>query len=789
MFFWNKDKNKDHLPKVEKISYIKEIEKIYLYHRQIEFMEQEGLIELTRQLREESTLSVEERKVQAYAIIFEVIRRTLFVTPYNVQLSGAIALREGNIAQMRTGEGKTITAILPAFWGYVDKQQTYVITVNEYLAERDYLEAQTVFDYLNINIGLIHKDMMVPEKKGNYEKPIVYITNSEFAFDYLRDNIASHESETMQKSFDFAIIDEVDLILIDEAKNPVIISGQSMDNLGSIEGAKHFVNTLVEDEDYEIDEDFHIPILIDGGFNKGKAFFGHELTENNALYNAINQAMLAKFKFKKDVDYIIRDGEVMIVDKYTGRVLPGRRFQYGLHQAIEMKENVEIQPENTTMATTTYQSLFRQFKVKSGMTGTATESKDEFKNIYGMEVKIIPTNRPVIRKDHLDILFETNKDKYSYLLNMVKEKHEKGQPILIGTTSVKESEEVSETLSKANIPFSLLNAKNDKEEVEIVKRAGERGMVTISTNMAGRGTDIKLTKEIEELGGLFVIGTSRNESKRIDRQLQGRSGRQGQMGESIFLTSIEDEFLVMNPTMRLEKFMEKNKKYPVTTPISTKMVDEIQLTIDSQHASVRKLQFQMDDLLHYQREYVYQIRREILLQGLNPENVAKKAKETIEEFLTPFLEISPDIDEWDVESFKEELLLKLGIHLPFDHSNGNQMDFTKKELVELLIEEILTSINRIQETVADDTFLYQYIGKKIALDTIDKYWVAFLNEIDMYKQGFGFTTMGEQDPIRKFSMDMDEIFKLLMKEALAEFYFHINRIQIGTKPSIVIEVQ
>ncbi|PLS19382.1 hypothetical protein CVD28_02910 [Bacillus sp. M6-12] len=762
MLFWKKKEE------IEKVPYKKEIEKIHEAHESISHMTQEELISYTAEVREES--NKDKQKIKAYAIAHEVVKRTLGVTPYDVQLAGGFALSEGNISQMRTGEGKTITALFPAFWGYMANLQTYVITVNEYLVERDYEQAKAVFDYLNIEVGLILKDMDTLEKQNNYKKPIVYITNSEFAFDYLRDNIAQTKEFFMQGKFDFAIIDEADLVLVDEAKNPVIISSSSSENVPHMLKAKEFVEAL-EEGDYEIDDEVFIPYLTEQGFDKAKEYFGFELIENHTLFHAVKQSMMAYFKFKADVDYIVRDGEVHIVDKFTGRVLSGRRFQQGLHQAIEAKEGVEILPENVAVAMVTYQNLFRKFALLSGMTGTGIESKKEFNEIYNMDVKVIPTNRPVARIDQNDVMFQTKKDKYAHLLQLVKEKHEKGQPILIGTISVKESEEVSEILTKANIPFQLLNAKNDKEENEIVAKAGEKGAITIATNMAGRGTDIKLTEEVETLGGLFVLGVSRNESKRIDRQLMGRSGRQGQAGESQFLTSIEDEFLVMYPTNKFEKFVKKNKEYPATKETVTTMVDEIQDVMDSQGVSVRKFQFQMDEILHYQREYVYNIRRGILTNGLTMDSVREKISEMVTGLLKAYREVSNHVSDWDRETLKEDLKKKFGIELAVSKEELGEMDYKEyKALVEKELSQFLEKLEEKIEKGEIDQLLYE-----TSLEVIDGGWMTFLESLEEYKQGFGLMAQGEQDPIRKFSMDVDSIFKDIMAESYQKFFSNITK--------------
>ena len=772
MRFWKK---KD--TAVEKIPYTKEIGKIHEAQATLKNMTQDELISFTQEVKAET--NKDKQKVQAFAIMSEVIERTVNMTPYDVQLAGGFALSEGNIAQMRTGEGKTITALFPAFWGYIADLKTYVITVNEYLAERDQEQAQTVFSYLNIDVGLVLSDMGTQTKQENYNKPVVYITNSEFAFDYLRDNIAHSPEMFMQGSFDFAIIDEADLVLIDEAKNPVIISNSSSDNVPNMLKAKEFVKALEEGE-YEIDDEIFIPYLTEEGFDKALEHFGYELTENHEMFHAVRQSLMAYYKFKRDVDYIVRDEEVMIVDKFTGRVLAGRRFQQGLHQAIEAKEDVEIQPENVAVAMVTYQNLFRKFARMSGMTGTGIESKKEFDEIYRMDTKVIPTNKPVQRIDNADILFEKKEDKYKKLLEIVSEKHEKGQPILIGTVSVQESEEVSDILTKAHIPFQLLNAKNDKEEAEIIEKAGERGAITIATNMAGRGTDIKLAEGIESLGGLYVLGVSRNESKRIDRQLQGRSGRQGQMGESQFLSSIEDEFLQMYPTNKFEKFAKKNKEYPYTKENATTMVDEIQDVMDSQSQQVRKFQFQMDEILHYQREFVYQMRKDILTKGLSIEQVKKKVTEGVKALTKPYEDQSTFISDWNMSELNQSLKEHYGFSVEVEKSTID--DVTPKEFSALVEEKLLAFLTEMETKVEREDV--QQLLAETASETIDRYWMAFLQDVEEYKQGFSMSSLGEQDPIRKFSMDMDSIFKGLLLEGYKAFFSLVTK-----RGDILITVQ
>ena len=745
-----------------KIPYSKDITEIRKYEEELKAKTQEELIEYTELIKTESDKNIKRNK--SFAVVNEAIKRTLGLVPYDVQLAGGISLSKGHIAQMRTGEGKTITALFPAFWGYIEGLKTYVVTVNEYLAERDFLQAQEVFSYLNIEVGLVLKSYQLHQKKQNYQKPIIYITNSEFAFDYLRDNIAINKAQLMQGSFDFAIIDEVDLVLIDEAKNPVIISGNQLDNSYYYNNAYSFVSSLT-DEDYEIDEDTLISDLTDQGYDKAREVFGYEIIDNSEMYQAIRQCLLAEFKMQRDVDYIVRDGEVLIVNKFTGRVLGGRRFQDGLHQAIEAKEKVEIKTENSVLATTTYQNLFKKFKLLSGMTGTAIESAKEFSYIYNTSVEVIPTNRPVIREDKSDVMFKDKESKYEYLVELVKERHKKGQPILIGTTSVKESEDVVRVLERHNLRHNLLNAKNDKNEAEIVEKAGEKGAITIATNMAGRGTDIKISKEVEELGGLLVIGVSRNEALRIDRQLRGRSGRQGEAGESIFLTSLEDDLFLLNKTYEFEKFVKKAKNFPVTDKTATKLVDSVQNTIEGMSMKSRENQYKMDEIINYQREAVYTKRRNVLLDEVTYNNCLPIFKEVVENIVQEFTESDNQAGNLDIEGLEKEIYkyLRLKVNL-INREDIKQLDI--KAIIDIIFEKVTSHLNRKIEVFGEDTV--NGVTKKTLLRVIDKYWILYLQEVEIIKHGIGFIAMGESDPSRKFAFEVDKVFKELLSKAKLE---------------------
>lgn len=758
-----------------RIPYSKDIVEIRKYEEQLKEMDREGLLQYIEDVKLE--MDMKKRRNQSFAVVNEAIKRILKVNPYDVQLSGGLSLTEGNVAQMNTGEGKTITALFPAFWGYVEGLKTYIVTVNEYLVERDYLQAKEVFDYLEVETGVILKSQQLHQKKYNYRRPILYVTNSEFAFDYLRDNITNSKTQLMQEEFDFVIIDEADLVLIDEAKNPVIISGNQRNNSYYFHSAKSFVNILKE-EDYEIDEETLIGDLTEEGFDKAKKIFGYELIDNSEMYQAVRQCLLAEFKLQKDVDYIVKDGEVLIVDKFTGRVLGGRRFQDGLHQAIEAKEDVEVNTESTTLATTTYQNLFKKFRILSGMTGTAIESKSEFAKIYNCPVEVIPPNKPLRRTDKQDIFFKDKKSKYNYIVDLVKEKNEKGQPILIGTTSVRESEDIVRILEQEKLSFNLLNAKNDKNEADIIAKAGEKGSITIATNMAGRGTDIKISKEVEEIGGLFVLGVSRNEALRIDRQLRGRSGRQGEQGESIFFTSLEDDLFVLNKTLEFEKFIKKTKEYPVTKDIATKVVSNIQLSIESIFEKSRENQYKMDEILNYQRESIYGMRKNVIINEVNYKETLSHLKDILKDIILEFTLGSEFPEVWQLEELSAELYNYFKIKIDFKNRE-DYLSLKRNQMQDIIYEEIKNKLNEKELKIELENI--NHIAKETMLRVIDKYWVEYLQEIIMLKQGIGFISIGDSDPIRRFATEADKIFKDFLRQGKLEYFISFVRALETTK--------
>jgi len=740
------------LSKKEKLPYKKEVQAIRETMVRYETYSQEELEVVIK-----TTHDKKESTVVGISIMALVIDRLLDIQVYDVQLAGAYALSQGNLAQMRTGEGKTLTALLATLPAVLRQERTYVITVNEYLAERDYTQAKALFAYLGVSVGLVLSDDSIEKKKRNYHEIVVYTTNSEFAFDYLRDNIATSEEAVVQASYDFAIIDEADLVLIDEARNPVIISQQAFGDVQVIKDADTFVSRL-DKQDIEFDDDTHLPSLTENGFEKAEQYFGFELATDADTFHAVRQALLAHTRFTKDVDYIVREvdreEEVGIVDKFTGRVLGGRRFQQGLHQAIEMKEGVVVKPENKAVATITYQNLFRKFSCLSGMTGTGIEAKEEFEKIYHMDVKVIPTNQPVIRQDHDDVLFRFKVEVYDEVRCLTEKAYQKGQPVLIGTTSVTESEAVAEALRQSSIPYQLLNAKEDKHEADIVSQAGQKQAVTIATNMAGRGTDIILGDGVAELGGLYVIGVGRNDSKRIDRQLIGRAGRQGHPGESVFLVSLEDRLVVEHETLTFKRLIEKLDHYPYSGKKLSKAIDDIQLIIDSQGEQIRQLQLQLDEIFHYHREYVYQLRKKALKNEIDSDAFLSELGTMMDAY---HLEHKAKQADTTLATFIEDINHATGLFLEQDVEDYQSlMDKVKKKATE-----------RCQTIGGDDV---SEVLSTLLMSLIDNVWQSYIEEIEHYKQGFAMNSMNEQDPIEKYSKDVDNIFKQRKQEATVRFF-------------------
>lgn len=558
---------------------------------------------------------------EAFAVVREAAKRVLGLYPYHVQLMGGIVLHDGNIPEMRTGEGKTLTATMPVYLNALTGEGVHVVTVNEYLATRDSTEMGELYNFLGLTVGLNINSKSSDEKREAYNCDITYSTNNELGFDYLRDNMVVYRHQMVQRPLNYAIVDEVDSILIDEARTPLIISGQAEKSTALYTRADNFVKRLKEEEDYKIDVQSKTISLTEAGIEKAEETFGLDNLydiENTALTHHLDQALRANYIMLLDIDYVVQDGKVLIVDQFTGRIMDGRRYSDGLHQAIEAKEGVEIEDETKTMATITFQNYFRMYKKLAGMTGTAKTEEEEFREIYNIQVYQIPTNRPVIRDDRPDLLYPTLQSKFHAVVQDIKDRYRKGQPVLVGTVAVETSELLSDMLNQERIPHEVLNAKNHFKEAEIIMNAGQKGAVTIATNMAGRGTDIKLGLGVRELGGLAVIGTERHESRRIDNQLRGRAGRQGDPGMSQFYLSLEDDLMKRFGSERIKAFLDRMKigeeDAVIQSKMLTKQVESAQKRVEGNNYDTRKNVLQYDDVMREQREVIYKQRQEVIME-------------------------------------------------------------------------------------------------------------------------------------------------------------------------------
>ena len=593
---------------------------------------------------------------EAFAVVREGARRVLGLYPYHVQIMGGIVLHDGNISEMRTGEGKTLTATMPVYLNALSGQGVHVVTVNEYLATRDSNEMGELYNFLGLTVGLNTNAMSAEEKRAAYACDITYSTNNELGFDYLRDNMVVYRNQMVQRPLNFALVDEVDSILIDEARTPLIISGQAEKSTALYTRTDNFVKRLKNEEDYTIDVQSKTIGLTEAGIEKAEETFGLDNLydiENTALTHHMDQALRANYIMLRDIDYVVTEGKVMIVDQFTGRIMDGRRYSDGLHQAIEAKEGVEIEDESKTMATITFQNYFRMYKKLAGMTGTAKTEEEEFREIYNMQVIQIPTNRPIIRDDRPDLLYPSLDSKFKAVVQDIKDRHRKGQPVLVGTVAVETSELLSNLLNKANVPHEVLNAKNHFKEAEIILNAGQKGAVTIATNMAGRGTDIKLGLGVADLGGLAVIGTERHESRRIDNQLRGRSGRQGDPGVSQFYLSLEDDLMKRFGSDRIKAFMEKmnvaEEDQVIQSKMITRQVEGAQKRVEGNNYDTRKNVLQYDDVMREQREVMYGQRQEVIMEekDLN-RTLMNMVKRTIERAVDAHTQLEPS--QWNLQA-------------------------------------------------------------------------------------------------------------------------------------------
>lgn len=725
--------------------------------------------------------------VDAFAAAREGALRSLGMKPYKVQIMGGIALHRGDIAEMRTGEGKTLTATMPVYLNALAGEGVHVVTVNEYLSQRDAQEMGVFYNYMGLSVGLNLNSLSSEEKRAAYNADITYSTNNELGFDYLRDNMVKTVEARVQRPLNYAVIDEVDSVLIDEARTPLIISGEGQESTSLYQVANAFVKTLKKaeeedgsDGDYTLDIKTKSIQLSENGIDKAESYFGlnnlYEL-KNVDLTHHINQALKANYTMSLDVDYVVaEDGEILIVDQFTGRTMPGRRFSEGLHQAIEAKEGVPIQKESKTMATITFQNFFRMYKKLSGMTGTGKTEEEEFRNIYNMFVTTIPTNRPIQRIDAPDYIYSNMEAKFNAVAQEVKERYDNGQPVLLGTVSIETSELVSKLLYKYGVPHKVLNAKQNESEAEIIKQAGQRGSVTIATNMAGRGTDIKLGEGVRELGGLAVIGTERHESRRIDNQLRGRSGRQGDPGYSRFYLSLEDELMVRFGADRLQKIMGKDDDTPLESRMVSRSVESAQKRVEGNNYDSRKQVLQYDDVLRKQREIMYAERNEVLENEVVTDIIQDMIGDAVDKtmaYIVENMEAHSEKEETEeiIKSLNEKFL---GLKPITDSEYSDVM--SDDEIRELVLHRINLELAEKRQLLGDETM--NSFERYILLNAIDDRWTDHIDQMDQLRKGIFLRSYGQIDPLREYKTEGYQMFEDMIDDIQVEVVTNLMRIRV-----------
>ncbi|AEZ36843.1 preprotein translocase subunit SecA [Staphylococcus aureus] len=699
---------------------------------------------------------------EAYALVREGSKRVFNMTPYKVQIMGGIAIHKGDIAEMRTGEGKTLTATMPTYLNALAGRGVHVITVNEYLSSVQSEEMAELYNFLGLTVGLNLNSKTTEEKREAYAQDITYSTNNELGFDYLRDNMVNYSEDRVMRPLHFAIIDEVDSILIDEARTPLIISGEAEKSTSLYTQANVFAKMLKQDEDYKYDEKTKAVHLTEQGADKAERMFKVENlydVQNVDVISHINTALRAHVTLQRDVDYMVVDGEVLIVDQFTGRTMPGRRFSEGLHQAIEAKEGVQIQNESKTMASITFQNYFRMYNKLAGMTGTAKTEEEEFRNIYNMTVTQIPTNKPVQRNDKSDLIYISQKGKFDAVVEDVVEKHKAGQPVLLGTVAVETSVYISNLLKKRGIRHDVLNAKNHEREAEIVAGAGQKGAVTIATNMAGRGTDIKLGEGVEELGGLAVIGTERHESRRIDDQLRGRSGRQGDKGDSRFYLSLQDELMIRFGSERLQKMMSRlglDDSTPIESKMVSRAVESAQKRVEGNNFDARKRILEYDEVLRKQREIIYNERNSIIDEEDSSQVVDAMLRSTLQRSINYYINTADDEPEYQpFIDYINDIFLQEGDITEDDIKGKDAEDIF--EVVWAKIEAAYQSQKDILEEQMNE------FERMILLRSIDSHWTDHIDTMDQLRQGIHLRSYAQQNPLRDYQNEGHELFDIMMQ--------------------------
>ena len=776
----NKDTKKD-IKKLDKI-----VGKINSFTDKIAALTDEQLQGKTAEFKERLAqgATLDDILPEAYAVVREASDRVLGLRHFDVQLMGGIILHQGRIAEMKTGEGKTLVATLPVYLNALTGKGVHVITVNDYLATRDSEQMGQLYNFLGLSVGLIVHGLNFSERKAAYEADITYGTNNEYGFDYLRDNMVTKQENMVQRELNYALVDEVDSILIDEARTPLIISGPAEKAKDYYTMVAKIIPRLRNEEDYTIDAKAKNVTLTEDGVSHVEQMLGIENLadeSNMELAHHVNQGLRAHVIMKRDKDYVVKDGQVIIVDEFTGRLMFGRRYSEGLHQAIEAKEGVKIEKESQTLATITFQNFFRMYNKIAGMTGTAKTEEDEFRNIYGMDVVVIPTNKPIIREDRPDIVYRTKMGKYKAIVETVVERHAAGEPVLVGTVSIEISELISEMLRRRGIPHQVLNAKYHEKEAEIVAQAGQSGMVTIATNMAGRGTDIVLGEGVKELGGLYIIGTERHESRRIDNQLRGRSGRQGDPGFTQFYISMEDDLMRRFGGDNLTGLMDKigmDDDMPIENKMITKSIETAQRRVEGRNFEIRKNVLEYDNVMNKQREVIYGQRRKVLVG----ENVSGSVQSMCETLSTEALEEvaagGKYPEEWDLDLLEQRMEELFALTEPLDKEKILKME--KEEVNEYLHEVALARYHHREEELGEEQF--NEIVRLILLKNVDVKWMEHLDAMDQLRQGIGLRAYAHRNPVDEYKNEAFDMFQQMISEIEYDTVRMISRVTIVEKP-------
>ncbi|MDT2819140.1 preprotein translocase subunit SecA [Vagococcus lutrae] len=757
------ESDKRELKRLEKIA-----DQIESYATAMEQLTDDQLKDKTNEFKEryQKGETLDELLPEAFATVREAARRVLGLYPYRVQMMGGVVLHDGNISEMKTGEGKTLTATMPVYLNAISGEGVHVVTVNEYLATRDASEMGELYNFLGLSVGLNLNSRSTDEKRAAYACDITYSTNNELGFDYLRDNMVVYKEQMVQRPLNFAVVDEVDSILIDEARTPLIISGQAEKSTALYNRADSFIKRLTEEEDYKIDVQSKTIALTEQGISKAEETFGLENlydVDNTALTHHLDNALRANYIMLRDIDYVVQEGKVMIVDQFTGRIMDGRRYSDGLHQAIEAKEGVEIEDETKTMANITFQNYFRMYKKLAGMTGTAKTEEEEFREIYNMEVIQIPTNRPIQRDDRPDLLYPTMESKFKAVVADIKERHRKGQPVLVGTVAVETSEYLSQLLNKEKIPHEVLNAKNHFKEAEIILNAGQKGAITIATNMAGRGTDIKLGFGVVELGGLAVIGTERHESRRIDNQLRGRSGRQGDPGVTQFYLSLEDDLMRRFGSDRVKALLEKMKVEEEDAVIQSKMlskqVEGAQRRVEGNNYDTRKNILQYDDVMREQREVIYGQRYQIISaeEDLTPVLMSMMER-TIHRNVADHTQLE-ETKDWNLEGIVDFAHACL---LPENALSVEELTGKTREEIETLLMDKTKELYQEKITHLNGPEQLLEFQKVVILRVVDTKWTDHIDAMDQLRESIGLRAYGQNNPLVEYQQEGYEMFNAMV---------------------------